>query len=123
MVGRIVFALLVLASALIGSAVGLFFVNSMDLPQVDEVEHYRPISNTELYDHQNRIIGSFALQRRVVARDEDYPKILRDAVISVEDKDFEKHWGVDFWRIIGAGYRDITSGSRSQGASTLTMQL
>ena len=123
MVGRIVFALLVLASALIGSAGGLLFVYSIDLPQVDELEHYRPISNTELYDHQNRIIGSFALQRRVVARYEDYPKVLRNAVISVEDKDFEKHWGVNLWRVLGAAYRDIMSGGKVQGASTLTMQL
>ena len=69
------------------------------------------------------MIGSFALQRRVIARYEDYPKVLRDAVISIEDKDFERHWGIDLWRIMGAAYRDITSGSRAQGASTLTMQL
>src|SRR5205085_2235694 len=36
---------------------------------------------------------------------------------------FEKHWGINFWRVLGATYRDITSGTRAQGASTLTMQL
>ena len=59
----------------------------------------------------------------MIAKYEDYPKVLRDAVISIEDKDFERHWGVDVWRILGAAYRDLVSGSRAQGASTLTMQL
>jgi penicillin-binding protein 1A len=123
LVRRVVFGLLVLASALAGSSAGLIFVYSIDLPQIEELEHYRPISNTELYDDQNRIIGSFALQRRVVARYEDYPKLLHDAVISVEDKNFEKHWGVNLWRVLGAAYRDVMSGGKVQGASTLTMQL
>ena len=48
------------------------------------------------------MIGSFALQRRVIASYEDFPNVLRDAVISTEDKEFEKHWGVNFYRIVGA---------------------
>lgn len=123
MVGRVLFSLLVLAAALVGALAGLLFVYSTDLPQVGDLERYRPSSITELYDDQGRVIGSFALQRRVIAKYEDYPKVLRDAILSIEDKDFEKHWGIDFWRILGAAYRDFTSGSRAQGASTLTMQL
>jgi penicillin-binding protein 1A len=123
MVGRLVIGLLVLFSALIGATVGLLLVYSTDLPQVGQLEHYRPSSITELYDDQGRTIGSFALQRRVVASYEDYPEVLRQALISIEDKDFYRHWGVNVWRIAGAAYRDIRSGGRVQGASTLTMQL
>lgn len=123
LVGRVVFGLLVLASALIGAFSGLLIVYSTELPQVAELESYRPSTVTELYDDQGRVIGSFALQRRVVVRYEDFPKVLRDAVISIEDKDFEKHWGVDFWRIFGAAWRDLTARRTAQGASTLTMQL
>ena len=47
-----------------------------------------PAPITELYDGQGRIIGSFALQRRVVATYDDFPPGLRDALISIEDKDF-----------------------------------
>src|SRR5689334_23743839 len=123
LVGRLLFGLLVLAAALIGATVGLLLVYSTDLPQVDELEHYRPSSITELYDDQNRIIGSFALQRRVIATYDDYPPVLRDALISIEDKEFYKHSGINVWRIAGAAYRDIESGGKVQGASTLTMQL
>ena len=49
--------------------------------------------------------------------------VLRDALISIEDKDFYRHWGINVWRIVGAAYRDIDSGGKVQGASTLTMQL
>lgn len=122
-VSRVLFGLLILAAALIGASAGLLLVYSTDLPQVDDLEHYRPSSITELYDDQGRIIGSFALQRRIVATYDDYPQVLRDALISIEDKDFYRHWGINVWRIVGAAYRDIESGGKVQGASTLTMQL
>ena len=123
LVGRVVFSLLLLASALVGTLAGLLIVYSTDLPQISELEHYRPSTITELYDDQGKVIGSFALQRRVLASYDDFPKVLRDAIISIEDKNFEQHWGIDLWRVMGATYRDVASGSRSQGASTLTMQL
>ena len=71
LVGRVLLGLLVLAAALVGATAGLLLVYSTDLPQVDELEHYRPGSITELYDDQDRIIGTFALQRRVVASYDD----------------------------------------------------
>jgi penicillin-binding protein 1A len=123
LVGRVVFGVLILLSAFLGTMTGLLMVYSTDLPQISDLERYRPSTITQLYDDQGRQIGSFALQRRVLASYDDFPKVLRDAILSTEDKNFEKHWGINFWRVMGATYRDITSGSRAQGASTLTMQL
>lgn len=120
---RVGFLLLALLAAIIGASVGLLLVYSTDLPQISELEQYRPSSITELYDDRGREIGSFALQRRVIATYDEIPRTLRDAVISIEDKDFERHWGIDIWRLFGAAYRDVRSGGRVQGASTLTMQL
>ena len=123
LVGLVLFGLLVLFSAAVGAATGLLLVYSTDLPQVEELERYRPSSVTELYDGQGRVIGTFALQRRVIATYDDYPEVLRNALVSIEDKDFYRHSGINIWRIVGAAYRDIESGGRVQGASTLTMQL
>jgi penicillin-binding protein 1A len=123
LVGRVLFTLLVLLSSLIGATAGLLLVYSTNLPQVEQLEHYRPSSTTELYDDQGRIIGAFALQRRVVSTYEDFPPVLRDALVSIEDKDFYRHSGIDVWRIVGAAYRDVESAGKVQGASTLTMQL
>ena len=122
-VGRVLFGLLILLAILVGVTGGLLLVYTTDLPQVDALEAYRPSSITELYDDQGKVIGSFALQRRVVVGYDDFPPVLRDALVSIEDKDFYKHSGINFWRIVGAAYRDIESGGKVQGASTLTMQL
>jgi penicillin-binding protein 1A len=123
LVGVVLFGLLVLLSAAVGATAGLLLVYSTDLPQVEELERYRPSSVTELYDGHGRVIGTFALQRRVVAAYDDYPEVLRNALVSIEDKDFYRHSGINIWRIVGAAYRDIESGGKVQGASTLTMQL
>ncbi len=123
LVGHVLFGLLILVSAAVGAAAGLLLVYSTDLPQIEQLEHYRPSSVTELYDGRGRVIGTFALQRRVVATYDDYPEVLRNALVSIEDKDFYTHSGINFWRIAGAAYRDIESGGKVQGASTLTMQL
>jgi len=123
LVGNALFVLLIILAAIAGAVSGCLIVYSIDLPQVTELEHYRPSTITQLYDDQNRVIGQFALQRRVIDNYNDFPKVLRDALISTEDKDFEKHWGVDVWRVFGAAWRDVLLDQKAQGASTLTMQL
>jgi penicillin-binding protein 1A len=123
LVGRVLFGLLILIAILVGATGGLLLVYTTDLPQVDALEAYRPSSITELYDDHGKVIGSFALQRRVVVGYDDFPTVLRDALVSIEDKDFYRHSGINFWRIVGAAYRDIESAGKVQGASTLTMQL
>ena len=113
----------IIGSATIGAIVGLACVYSVDLAQINDLGHYRPISNTVLYDDEGRELGTFALQRRTIARYEDYPTTLYDAVLSIEDKNFEKHSGFDIWRMLIAALRDLRAGENVQGASTLTMQL
>ena len=54
MVSRLVIGLLLLVSALVGATAGLLLVYTTDLPQVEDLEHYRPSSITELYDDQGR---------------------------------------------------------------------
>lgn len=117
------FSLLVLASASIGMLGGLTLVYSVDLPRIEDLGHYRPISNTVLYDDQGREFGSFALQRRMIAQYDDFPKVLYDAVLSIEDKNFERHSGFEVWRMLSAAGHDLRPGAAPQGASTLTMQL
>src|SRR5215472_15432024 len=92
LVGRVLFAALVISAIVLGTVTGLLIVYSTDLPQVDELERFRPSTVTEIYDAHGREIGSFALQRRVLVGYGDFPRILREAVISTEDKTFESHW-------------------------------
>ncbi len=121
--GRSALAALLILAAATGSLAGLTLVYSVNLPQIQELEQYRPSTTTDLYDRKGRIIGSFALERREVVGYDGFAPVLRQAVISIEDKNFESHWGVNVFRVAGAAWHDIRSHGRAQGASTLTMQL
>ena len=121
--GSITFLALLALAIIAGSLTGLMLVYSVDLPQIADLEKYRPITATDLLDVHGRVFGSFALERRIVVPYEAIPPVLRQAVISIEDKNFESHWGVNIFRVLGAAYHDLTSNGRTQGASTLTMQL
>ncbi len=121
--GRYALAALLILAVITGSLSGLLLVYSVDLPQIHDLERFRPSTTTDLYDRKGRIIGSFALERREVVSYEDFAPVLRQAVISIEDKSFESHWGINVFRVAGAAWHDIRSHGRAQGASTLTMQL
>jgi penicillin-binding protein 1A len=120
---RATFFGLLTVSALFGALSGLMLVYSIDLPQMEDLARYRPSTTTELYDIHGKEFGSFALERRVVVPYEDFPLVLREAILSIEDKSFERNWGVNLVRAVGAAWRDLHTSGKSQGASTLTMQL
>ncbi len=120
---RVAFAALLLLAVVTGSLAGLMLVYSVDLPQIHDLERYRPSTTTDLYDRKGRVIGSFALERRVMVGYDGFAPVLREAVISIEDKSFERHWGVNVLRIAGALIHDLRGHAHVQGASTLTMQL
>jgi penicillin-binding protein 1A len=121
--GRLTLAGLLVLAVITGSLAGLTLVYSVDLPQINDLERFRPSTTTDLYDRKGRIVGSFALERREIVNYDDFAPILREAVISIEDKSFESHWGINVFRVVGAVWHDIRSHGRAQGASTLTMQL
>ena len=110
-------------SGLAGGLAGLSVIYSIDLPQMEDLARYRPNTTTELLDVHGKAFGSFALERRVVVPFADFPVPLREAIISIEDKSFERNWGVNLVRAVAAAYTDLHSHSRAQGSSTLTMQL
>ena len=120
---RKTFLFLLGAAAVFGVMCGLLIVFSIDLPQMEDLAKFRPNTTTVLLDVRGREIGSFALERRVVVPYTELPAVLRDAIISIEDKSFERNWGINLFRAAEAAYADIHSNGRTQGASTLTMQL
>ncbi len=75
-----------------------------------------PLLITGLSDDPNRT------KRRLITYDE-IPGNLVQAVLAIEDRRFFEHSGVNYWRLMAAGFRDVTSGQKQQGGSTLTMQL
>jgi penicillin-binding protein 1A len=120
---RAAFWLLIGASSVFGIMVGLLLTYSINLPQMDDLERYRPSTTTELYDIHGKQFGSFSLERRVVVPYSELPPVLRDAITSIEDKDFFTNGGLNLTRMVEAAYQDVHSHGKAQGASTLTMQL
>ncbi len=121
--GRLAFTFLLICAIALGAAVGLLFVYTSDLPEIRALEDYRPNVVTELYGDDGQLIGSFALQRRILVTYQQIPKVLKDAVLTTEDQHFEEHWGVDIPRVLQAASHDIAQHRLAEGASTLTMQL
>jgi penicillin-binding protein 1A len=121
--GQLVFVVLVVLSAGVGVMGGLFFVYSSDLPQVQQLENYRPDVMTEVFADDGTPIARFAMEHRVMVTYNQIPPVLRNAVISIEDRNFESHWGIDVLRIIRAAATDVLEWRKAQGASTLTQQV
>lgn len=71
----------------------------------------------------NIIIKLHANENRTIVTLDKIPNQLQEAFIAIEDKRFEKHFGIDIYRMFGAIKADITSGSYAQGGSTITQQL
>src|SRR5882724_10163920 len=66
--------------------------------------------------------GQLRSKRRLVKYD-DIPKVMVDAVTSIEDRRFFHHNGVNYWRLLQAGWIDLRQGGNRQGGSTITMQV
>ena len=123
LIDRVALAFLLLCAIALGAAAGLLFVYESDLPEIHALETYRPNVVTEIYADDGQLVGSFALQRRILMTWEQIPKVLYNAVIAIEDQHFEDHWGIDFPRVAGAAYRNLIKRRKAEGASTITMQL
>jgi penicillin-binding protein 1A len=114
---------LFIVAAMLGILSGVLFAYAGDLPQVSALDNYTPSTITRIYAGTGQVIGEFATQRRVVVGYDEINPVLRQAIIATEDAEFDRHFGVNVWRIFVAAVTDIVERRRAQGASTLTQQL
>ena len=91
--------------------------------EVAALATYRPSVVTRVYaDDGETVIGEFALEKRIPLKYEEIPPVLKNAILAVEDVRFYDHIGIDPIRIVGAGWKTLTT-ERVEGGSTLTQQL
>src|SRR5438046_494879 len=114
---------LFIVAPVLGIVCGVLFAYAGDLPQVSALDNYSPSTITRIYSSGGQVIGEFATQRRVVVGYDDINRVLREAIIATEDAEFDRHFGVNIWRIFVAAVTDVVERRRAQGASTLTQQL
>lgn len=115
---------LVAAGALAGLiAVGLALAIAYpNLPDVTELANYRPKLPLRVFTAEGQLIGEFGEERRNLTPIKDIPKVMTDAVLSIEDARFFEHHGVDYKGMLRAALANLGQ-AKSQGASTITMQV
>ncbi|HST51344.1 MAG TPA: PBP1A family penicillin-binding protein [Pyrinomonadaceae bacterium] len=118
-----VLLLAIAAGGLTGIVLAYSLNYSRAAEEVKALATYRPSVVTRVYaDDGETVIGSFALERRIPLKFDEIPPNVQNAILAVEDARFFKHSGIDPIRIVGAAWKNITSGKR-EGGSTLTQQL
>ncbi|MCB9496752.1 MAG: PBP1A family penicillin-binding protein [Fibrobacteria bacterium] len=102
-------------------AIGLFWHFSAEVPPLDDLRSITPTLSTEVFDKDGKPFGEFFVERRNWVSLDSIPTDLQNAVVSIEDRRFWSHWGMNLWRTAGAAV-SVLRGHR-QGGSTITQQL
>jgi penicillin-binding protein 1A len=114
---------LILFGGLVGTSFGITIGLSRDLPQIVNLENFKPMLSSVVYSSDGRIIADFGIEKRQRTSLARIPPHLLEAFIAVEDQNFYSHFGIDPLGILRALIVDIRMGRMAQGGSTITQQL
>ena len=110
----------------VGGVAGLLYHYSKDLPDYSQLQDYEPPVMTRVHAGNGELLAEYAKERRLYLPIQAIPKLVTNAFISAEDKNFYEHPGLDFNGIARAGWlyiQNIGTSRRPQGASTITQQV
>src|SRR3954462_4667176 len=110
----------------IAAAAGLFWHFSKDLPDYSQLQDYEPPVMTRVHASDGALVAEYARERRLYLPIQAIPKLVLNAFIAAEDKNFYDHGGLDFQGILRASVfmaQNYGTGRRPQGASTITQQV
>ena len=111
----------VLVVALTG--MGLYAWLNPNLPSVETLKDARFQVPLRVYTEDGLLIAEFGDKKRTPIRYQDLPSLLVKALLAAEDDRFFEHPGVDYQGLLRAAANLITTGEKSQGGSTITMQV
>jgi penicillin-binding protein 1A len=109
--------------ALVGVGLLVIALATPRLPPITAVADYQPKMPLRILTSDGVLIGEFGEERRSLVRLPDVPKHLVQAILAAEDDGFFQHPGIDFLGIGRAMLANVFAGGKSQGASTITMQV
>ncbi len=116
-------ALLLAGAATVLMVLGLALaVAYPNLPDTTSLTDYRPKLPLRVYSSDGAMLGEFGEERRTFVPIAQIPKVMQDAVLAIEDANFYRHSGVDYRGVLRAALAQFSE-AKSQGASTITMQL
>src|SRR5277367_1173794 len=110
----------------VAAVAGLIWHFSKDLPDYSQLQDYEPPVMTRIHASDGSLLGEYARERRLYLPIQAVPKLVTNAFMAAEDKNFYEHGGVDFSGMARAGLlyiQNLGSGRRPQGASTITQQV
>lgn len=107
----------------IGIALFVFALVYSQLPPIDTVVDYKPKVPMRVWTADGKLIAEFGEERRDFVTIDEIPAHVKQAVISAEDDGFYQHHGIEPKGFVRAALANFASGKRSQGASTITMQV
>ncbi|MDD2924711.1 penicillin-binding protein 1A [Rhodoferax sp.] len=93
-----------------------------NLPDISDMSDYRPKLPLRVFSAEGVLIGEFGEERRHLTPIQDIPKVMKEAVLAIEDARFYQHGGVDYIGVARAALANLGR-IKSQGASTITMQV
>ena len=96
---------------------------SRDLPSMARLEMIEPSLKTRILAADSSVIKEFYKQDRILLKIGEIPPEVQMTFLSIEDRRFYSHFGIDFYRIASAALEDIRHWEIREGASTITMQL
>ena len=105
---------------------GAFFIYAVlvpTLPSIDHLEDTQSQVPLRVYDRNEILLSEFGEHRRIPVKFDKIPRYLIDAVVSVEDDQFWNSLGIDFYALLAAAYEVATTGRKTRGGSTITMQV
>jgi penicillin-binding protein 1A len=112
--------------AAIAGVAGLLWHFSKDLPDYTQLQNYEPPVMTRVHAGDGSLLAEYANERRLYLPIQAVPKLVTNAFIAAEDKNFYQHPGIDITGIGRAAMvfvQNYGSGRRPQGASTITQQV
>ena len=117
-------ALVVVSAGLAGAICGgiALALAYRNLPDLGSLTDYRPKLPMRVYSVEGTLIGEFGDERRQFTPFGEIPKVMKDAVLAIEDARFYEHGGVDYKGVLRAALENLRD-AHSQGASTITMQV
>ncbi len=93
-----------------------------NLPDISDISDYRPKLPLRVFSAEGVLLGEFGEERRSLTPVTEIPKVMKDAVLAIEDSRFYQHGGVDYVGVMRAAIANLGR-TKSQGASTITMQV
>jgi penicillin-binding protein 1A len=110
----------------VAAVAGLLWHYSKDLPDYSQLQDYEPPVMTRVHAADGSLLAEYANQHRLYLPIQAIPKLVTNAFVAAEDKNFYQHPGIDIYGIGRAGLLYIEnygSSRRPQGASTITQQV